>query len=582
MPEETKAKPKNSMIKMLRNYSGATALLAVATIIGNGLGLLVPKFISWGIDMYGRGEVITRMFYVEFFILSVVIFAFTYFQGVFSTYLSEKAALDIREDLADKISRMTFARLEQETPARLLTNLTSDIDAIKQYLSFGVPMLISSIIVIIGAATLLIRIKWQLALAVLLLLPVIGFMFFIVFKNLGPLFKKGQELIDGFNGILNESVVGAAIVRVFNSGSLEHAKFNEQNTAARNNGLRILKYFSFLIPSIGGISNLASLIILLYGGHFVMTNAMTVGDFTAFNSYVFILIFPLIMLGFVSNIISRAQTSYDRIKDVLNHPDEKEHGTFADEIQGEVEVRNVTLQYGEKTVLNNVSFKIPAKTRTAIIGPTAAGKTQLLQVMMGLTQPKTGEVLFDNRPIKEYDKDALYAQIAFVFQESVLFNMSLKENIAFGSEVKNEIDSERVKKAIDTAELSDFINTLPRGLDSLVSERGTSLSGGQKQRIMLARALALEPKVLFLDDFTARVDNATEEKILKNIEKNYPDITVVSITQKIRSVEKFDKIILLMEGEVIAEGTHAELARSSPEFAQIMESQKSTETYEQS
>ncbi len=580
--KQAKPKSKHNVFVLLKKYGLSAGLLATATIAGNGLGLFVPKFISWGIDMYSRGEVITQTFYIWFIVLSIGIFILTYFQGVFSTYLSEKAAFDLREDLADKISQMTFARLEKETPAKLLTNLTSDIDAIKQFLAFGMPMLISSIIVVIGAAVLLITINWKLAISVLVLLPLIGLMFFFVFKKLGPLFKKTQELVDDFNGVLNESVVGAAIVRVFNSGKLEHEKYSKKNTEARENGMDILRYFSLLIPAMGGIANIASLIILLLGGHYVMTNIMSLGDFTAFNSYVFILIFPLIMLGFVSSIISHAQTSYDRIKDVLNTPDEKDEGVSTDEIRGEVEVKEVTLTYGEKTVLDNVSFRIPAKTRTAIIGPTAAGKTQLMQIMMGLTHPQKGEVRYDGRLISEYKKDALYSQIAFVFQDSVLFNMSLRENIAFGASTRDEMkDEAAVAKAIETAELSDFIHTLPKGLDSVVSERGTSLSGGQKQRIMLARALALQPKVLFLDDFTARVDTRTEQKILKNIEANYPDITIISITQKIQSVEHFDKIILLMEGEVIAEGNHEELAKTSPEYAQIMESQKSTETYEQ-
>ena len=571
-----KNKKSNNMFRMLKKYWKSSVLLALATILGNALSLFIPKFISWGIDMYGRGEVITSIFYIEFLLISLGVFMLTYFQGVFQTYLSEKAAYDIRDDLTDKISRMTFARLESETPSKLLTNLTSDIDAVKVFLSMGVATVISSVVVIIGAATLLIRIDWRLALVVLALLPVIGVMFFVVFKKLGPLFKKGQELIDGFNVVISESVTGSAIVRVFNSGEIEHVKFNEKNTAARENGMNVLKNFSFIIPMIGGISNLASLVILLLGGKFVMSGSMSLGDFTAFNSYVFILIFPLIMLGFVSNIISRAQTSYDRIKDVLNLDEETDDGTVHDEIEGHLEVKNIALTYGEKKVLDNVSFKIPAKTRTAIIGPTAAGKTQLLQVLMGLTKPTSGEIFYDGKNLHDYARQALYSQVALVFQDSVLFNMSLRENIAFSSTVQDQY----IAKAIETAELDDFIHTLPKGLESIVSERGTSLSGGQKQRIMLARALALNPKVLLLDDFTARVDTATEKKILKNIEKNYPHITVISVTQKIRSVEHFEKIILLMEGEVVAEGTHAELSSTSPEYAQIMESQKSTNAYE--
>ena len=564
------------MFGLLKRYYVSALFLAIATMVGNGLGLAVPKFISVGIDTFSKGESIATTFYIQFLILSVVIFLFTYFQGVFQTYLSEKAAYDIREELADKISRMTFARLEQETPAKLLTNLTSDIDAIKSFLSMGVATVISSVVVIIGAATLLLRIDWKLALAVLTVVPLVGVMFFVVFKKLGPLFKKTQELIDSFNTIISESIIGSAIVRVFHSGRLEHVKFNTKNTAARNNGIEILKLFSLVIPAIGAISNVAALIILLLGGKYVISGTMSLGDFTAFNSYVFILIFPFIMLGFVSNIISRAQTSYNRIRAIIDLPEEADSGTVTAAIQGDIEVRNATLIYGEKKVLNDVSFSSKAHTKTAIIGPTAAGKTQLLQVLMGLTALNSGEVRYDGHPLKDYSKQTLYSHVALVFQDRVLFNMSLKENIAFSSSVAEE----HTQKAIEVAELHDFIHTLPQGLDSVVSERGTSLSGGQKQRIMLARALALNPQVLLLDDFTARVDEATEKKILANIEKNYPDMTIVSVTQKIRSVEHFDKIILLMEGEVVAQGTHLELTETSPEYAQIIESQKSTNTYE--
>ncbi len=180
------------------------------------------------------------------------------------------------------------------------------------------------------------------------------------------------------------------------------------------------------------------------------------------------------------------------------------------------------------------------------------------------------------KPLESYDKEALHRQVGFVFQDSILFNLTLRENIAFST----AIPQQDMEKAIATAELHDFIATLPMGLDTVVSERGTSLSGGQKQRVMLARALALNPKVLLLDDFTARVDANTERAILQNIQRNYPDITLISVTQKISSVEHYDQIILLMEGEVLASGTHGRLMETSPEYVQIYESQRSTNLYE--
>jgi ATP-binding cassette subfamily B protein len=340
--------------------------------------------------------------------------------------------------------------------------------------------------------------------------------------------------------------------------------------------MSILKLFSSLIPVITLCTNLATLVILALGGHFVIQGSMTLGDFTAFNSYLMILIFPILIIGFMSNVIAQATASYGRIALVLHAPDEKKTGSLKVELMGDIKVSDVTVLFGEKAALKDVSFEAKGGTKTAIIGPTAAGKTQLLYLLTGLLAPTSGTIEFDGRDINEYDKESLHHQIGFVFQDSVLFNLSLRENIAFSNTVKDaDIDL-----AIRTAELDDFIDTLPQGLDTIVSERGTSLSGGQKQRIMLARALALSPKILLLDEFTARVDTKTERTIFENIFKNYPGITLVSVTQKIATVEAYDQIILLMEGEVLARGTHEELMKTSPEYVQIFESQRSTNQYE--
>jgi len=324
------------------------------------------------------------------------------------------------------------------------------------------------------------------------------------------------------------------------------------------------------------VANLATVTILAMGGHFVVAGTMTLGNFAAFNSYLILLIFPIMMIGFMSNIIASASASYARINEVQDAPATVESGTIDTNIKGDIEVKNVSLSFGEKPVLKDISFSIKAGSKTAIIGPTAAGKSQLLYLLTGLIAPDSGSIEFDGVRIDNYTKDLFHSQIGFVFQDSVIFNMSLRENIAFS----NKVTDESLNKAISMAELSDFIDSLPQGLDTIVSERGTSLSGGQKQRIMLARALAINPKVLLLDDFTSRVDRQTENKILCNLENNYPWLTLISVTQKIAPVRHFEQIILLMEGEIIATGKHKDLKESSPEYAQIYSSQKSTHHYE--
>jgi len=299
---------------------------------------------------------------------------------------------------------------------------------------------------------------------------------------------------------------------------------------------------------------------------------MTLGEFAAFNSYIAILIFPIIIIGFMSNVIARASASYQRIHKTLDSPDFVDTGTVNKQLLGNINLENLTVKYGENPALKNISFAIEGGTRTAIIGPTAAGKTQILYILTTLIKPNEGQIFYDDININEYSRDSLLSQVGLVFQDSIIFNLTLRENIAFNTDVTEEA----LQKAIETAELDDFINSLPEGLETIVSERGSSLSGGQKQRIMLARALAINPKILLLDDFTARVDTLTEEKISNNVKENYPGITLVSVTQKIDPVKDYDQIIVLMEGELIAKGKHDFLMQNSPEYVQIYRSQKST------
>lgn len=565
-----------SLFGLVRPYKAQVALLVALTVVANGLNLFVPKLIAEGIDAYTGGHFVMTALLVNFSLVALGIFVFTYLQNVVQTYASERVARDLRVKLAAKISKQDYAAVQQTTAAKLLTNLTSDIDAIKNFVAQAVASIISSVFLIIGASVLLLLIDWKLALVVLLVIPVVGGTFFVIFGKVHKLFKKSQEAIDWLNKVINESILGSALIRLLNSQQVEYEKFIAANTESKNIGMSILRLFASMIPVITFATNGATLAILLLGGHFVISGGMSLGAFMAFNNYVAILIFPIMVLGFMSNVIAQASASYARINEMLTKKDRKPSGTAIAVAGGNISLQDVRVIYGDKFALKDVSFTAAAGTKTAIIGPTAAGKTQLLYLLTGLISPNGGVVEYANRPLADYDPVSLHRQIAFVFQDSIIFNMTLRENIAFSNTVKDT----DLEKAIATAELADFVDALPEKLDTVVSERGTSLSGGQKQRIMLARALALNPSVLLLDDFTARVDANTEQRILGNVERNYPGLTLISVTQKVASVEHYDQIILLMEGELLAHGTHAELLASSPEYVQIYESQRSTSHYE--
>lgn len=574
MPDTNKKKP--GLSSLLKPYAGIVSLLLLFALVSNGLNLWLPKIIGNGIDAFNNGSFSSDHFIKQFSIAVLVIFVFAYAQNVIQTYVSERVAKDLRIKLADKISGQSYSWIEASNPSRLLTNLTADVDSIKLFVSQAIVSIVSSVFIILGVTVLLLTINWKLALAVIAVIPIIGITFFFVLKNVRKLFIKSREVMDWLNKVINESILGAALIRVINSQQSEYDKFLDANKKALGFGLSILRLFAALIPVITFTASMAALAILAIGGRFVIDGSMSLGDFAAFNSYLSLLLFPIILIGFMSNVIAQATASFQRISGVLETAEIPQAGSVTTPLRGDIEFKEVTVTYGEKPALKDISFSVKAGSKVAIIGPTAAGKTQLLYLLTGLLKPSAGVITIDGRPVADYNSESFHSQVGFVFQDSIIFNLSIRENIAFS----NTVTDESLDKAVSTAELKEYINGLPEKFDTIVSERGSNLSGGQKQRIMLARALAVNPQILLLDDFTARVDTNTERKILANVQRNYPGITLLSVTQKIASVEHYDQIILLMEGEILANGTHEELMNLSPEYVQIYQSQQSTSNYE--
>jgi ATP-binding cassette, subfamily B, bacterial len=559
------------MSSLLKPYRGWIILLIFLALLSNGINLILPRIIASGIDAYPSHYELKKIL-IEFLVAALIIFIFTYLQSIIQTNTAERVARDLRSKLSSRISIQSYAYIEKTNPSKLLTNLTADVDSVKLFISQAIVTIASSLIIIIGACFMLFSINWRLAFAVITIIPIIGSAFYMVTKRVRPIFLKGREIIDRLNKVINESILGSALIRVINSQQPEYEKFLQANDQAKSLGLSILRLFAWLIPIIVLTANFAGITILALGGHFVINNTMTVGDFAAFNSYLSLLIFPIILIGFMSNVIAQSSASYQRLHVVLDLPDSTDQGTIKEPLKGNVSLQDVSVMYGQKPVLKHIEFSVDAGSTLAIIGPTAAGKSQLLYLLTGLIKPNEGTVLFDNRNIDDYNKENFYSHVGFVFQDSIIFNMSIRENIAFSDKVTDE----SLEKAIETSELKDFIDSLPEKLNTVVSERGTSLSGGQKQRIMLARALAINPRILLLDDFTARVDTQTEIKILQNVRRNYPGITLISVTQRIATAGQFDQVIVLMEGEIVASGTHNVLMNTSTEYVQIYQSQQST------
>lgn len=568
-----KKSSQKNFLSLIGPYWWFLGLILLVNLGVNGLGLWIPKVISGAMDSFGGIDFDLTRVVLTFVFLSVLIFLFSLIQSFLQTYLAETVGRDLRTKLVNKIAKQQFNFINELTPEKLLTVVTSDVDNIKQALTVGLVQVFSSIVMIVGSSILLLGINWKLALMVLVVVPIIAVVFVFLFSRIKNFFKRSQAVIDRLNRIISESIVASALIRIVNSQQKELEKFNDQNGQAKEIGMSIMRLFSSLIPLVGLIANATGVLILLMGGKFILSNELTIGELVAFNNYLWMLIFPIIMLGFISNILARAMTSYQRINQVLEAEDKNDFGSLEKEITGKINFKNVSLKFGQKEVLKNISFEVHPGSKTAILGPTAAGKTQIFYLLSGLLNPDGGEILIDNVPIKKYSQKCLSGQLGLVFQDSSIFNTTLKENINF----KNVKDNKGLEKAIDTAALGEFIESLPDGLETKITERGSNLSGGQKQRLTLARALAINPKILLLDDFTARVDKSTEKEIFTKLKKNYEGITQVLITQQISSVLDFDQIILIMEGEVLARGTHKELLKNCSEYQQLFSSQRSTQ-----
>src|SRR5271169_6068061 len=350
---------------LVRPYKGLVATLAALTILANALNLVVPKLIAHAIDNYQQPNFALGPVIARFLLVCVSAFLLTYLQSLVQTYASERVAKDLRTRLTAKLATQTYSFVEQITPAKLLTNLTSDVDGVKLFVSMAIATIISSIFLIAGASVLLLSINWRLGLSVLGIVPFIGVTFYLALKKVRELFKKGQEAIDWLNRVINESILGATLIRLLNSQQVEYRKFVSANAEAKNVGLNILAVMSALIPTITLAANGATVVILLVGGRFVIAGRMTLGDFSAFNTYLALLIFPIILLGFMSNIMAQAGASYMRLSAVLGASPPPKAGENRSALRGDLGMSGISLRFGDKEVLKDVSFSAKAGGSTA-------------------------------------------------------------------------------------------------------------------------------------------------------------------------------------------------------------------------
>jgi ATP-binding cassette, subfamily B, bacterial len=513
------------------------------------------------------------IFYNSFYlILFIILFGSIASIGlvILASYFSEKVASDLRSKIINSISNQSFFSVNEIGSSKILTAATMDTDNTKNLISQGITAVLSAVVLLIGSAIMMLAANWKLGLIAVFSLPFIFAALFGTFSRIGVFFKRMSENTSSMNKTISETIFGAGLIRVLGSQMWENSKFKELNDQRRSTIFGMVKLFAALFPVIELISQSVVLIIIWFAANQIVTGTFTLGGLTAFISYFALLIAPLFILSFTLQNLTQATVSYGNIAKIIDQKPISNTGHHTKQIIGNIEVKNLNLTLTGKNILKNINLQIKAGTKTAILGPTAAGKSQLFNMITSLSKPTSGTILIDNVETSDWNQESLLDQIGLVFQDSILFNDTINANIAFHS----SITQSNLDLAIQTAGLKKFIDTLPDGLNTIVSERGNSLSGGQKQRLMLARALANQPKILLLDDFTARVDNETEKQIWSALKANYPNLTLITITQKISSIIDFDKIIVLEEGEIVGTGTHTELMQNCTEYQLIAKSQE--------
>jgi ATP-binding cassette, subfamily B, bacterial len=561
---------KNSMIetisfkKLISKYKKLLTFMFLLVCIITGLSLAIPNLTGEVIKMIESNTenwgLISLLFLVVVLLLITEVV-----QTLVSAYFREKVGYDLREKLLAKITSLNYADVNKVGIGESITLFGSDINNVKNILAGELVLSIKAILLFVTALILLFITNWKLGLIAFISLPIIIAAFAIIFKSVTKYFSLSQTIQTDLNNAISQNIYGSNLIRVQNSQSWENTKFNFLTGESRDISYQIINAFSSLIPIINTISNWTTFGILYFGALTYIAGQIKLGDINTYITYYALLTSPIFIIGFNSQGIARLGVSLKRINNLLALDNKKPTGKYKKEISDKIELKNIHLSYDNKPVLKNINISIPIGKKTAILGPTGAGKSLLINLITGMITPDKGNVLVDGREISDWDSVFLKDQVTCVYQESLIFAGNLKDNIIL-NRVENE---ERLEKAISTATLESVYKTKGN-----ISELGGNLSGGQKQRLTLARAIYNNPKVLLLDDFTARVDNKTENKIKTRLEQNYPDTTIISISQTIESIKDYDKIILMMEGEVLSSGTHQELIKISPEYNQIISSQK--------
>ncbi|MEM7345332.1 MAG: ABC transporter ATP-binding protein [Chloroflexota bacterium] len=504
-------------------------------------------------------------------------------RGIFNflnTYLSEKAsqgiAYDLRNQVYRKLERLSFSYHDQNQTGQLMTRVTSDVEGVRGFFAQGLLQLLSALLTFIGSIVILFVTDWRLALAALIPIPIILFIFFRLFSTMGPLFGRVQQMLGRLNTVLQENIAGVRVVKAFAAEQQELDRYEEQNEALYQENISVIRFFSLGFPTVFLLANVATLIVIWYGGNLVISEELSLGTLIAFNSYLSFLLFPIFQMGFVSQQLSRATSLSKRLFEIIDAPNDIEEKpnahVFGDKVEGNIKFDNVDFQYigAEEATLKEISLDVKHGQTVAILGPTGSGKSSLINLIPRFYDVSGGSVSINGIDVRDATITSLRQRVGVVLQAVNLIQGTIRNNIAYGRPDASDREIQRVARA---AQAHEFIKDLPDGYETVIGEHGAGLSGGQRQRVAIARALLIDPCILIFDDSTSALDAGTEHKIQRAFSVLLKERTAFVIAQRISTVRNADIIVVLDKGRIVARGTHTELLETSELYADIVHSQ---------
>lgn len=560
--------------KYFIKYKSKLLLGFIFILFSNAGMVYIPILLKDTINLLQRSisEEILLKYAVLIVVTSLIAGLFRFLIRQTIIVVSREIEYDLRGDFWEHIQKLPLRYFQNNSTGNIMAHATNDINAVRSFIGPAIMYSVDTGIRILIVVTIMLSIDWSLTLLALLPLPLLSFAVYRIMKLIHEKYTKIQEKFSELTTRAQENYSGIRIVKSYVREENEILKWKELSKDYLNKNMNLVKVQALIMPILLLITGLSIIIVIWIGGVKVINHQMSLGEITAFIIYLGILIWPVIAFGWVTNIIQQAEASMKRLNKIFREPYEIEdpiETTFnSNSIEGEIEFRNVSFRYNDNLpfILKNINLKIPKGTTLAVVGPTGSGKTTLINLIPRLYDVTEGEVLIDGYNVKEIPLEILRKNIGVVPQESFLFSDTIANNISYGL---REVDMEVVLSVSKISQLDKDIETFPNKYETIIGERGITLSGGQKQRTSVARALAIDPKILILDDSFSAVDTHTEEEILKNLKNFMNQRTSIIISHRISTVKDADNIIVIKDAEIIEQGTHQELIAANGYYADL-------------